>query len=87
MVLDFLRMIHSFIRCKNVSQTSDELNRDLEKALLWAWEWKMHFIADKTEEKPPHPHLYLHRRGKKSGGALFKVILGRLYLKRGVGLK
>ena len=50
-----------------MSQTSDELNRDLEKARLWAWQWKMQFNADKTEEvifstkrlKPPHPPLHL----------------------------
>ena len=52
---------------KNASQTSDELKRDLEKACLWAWQWKMQFNANKTEEvifstkrlKPPHPPLHL----------------------------
>ena len=44
-----------------------DLNRDLEKINLWAWEWKMQFNADKTEEvifsckrnKPIHPGLQL----------------------------
>ena len=52
---------------KNASQTSDKLNRDLENARLWAWQWKMQFNADKTEEvifstkrlKSPHPPLHL----------------------------
>ena len=26
-----------------------DLNRDLEKVNLWAWQWKMQFNADKTE--------------------------------------
>ena len=50
-----------------MSQISDKLNRDLEKARLWAWQWKMQFNADKTEEvifstkrlKLPHPPLHL----------------------------
>ena len=41
--------------------------RDLEKISLWAWQWKMEFNADKTEEvifsckrnKPIHPGLKL----------------------------
>ena len=44
-----------------------DLNRDLEKINLWAWQWKMQFNADKTEEvifsckrnKPIHPGLKL----------------------------
>ena len=27
-----------------------ELNEDLDTVKLWAWQWKMHFNADKTEE-------------------------------------
>ena len=29
---------------------AEELNRDLEKVRLWAWQWKMQFNTDKTEE-------------------------------------
>ena len=44
-----------------------DLNRDLEKFNLWAWQWKMQFNADKTEEvifsckrnNPIHPGLKL----------------------------
>ena len=44
-----------------------DLNRDLEKINLWAWQWKMQFNADKTEEvifsckrnKPIRPGLKL----------------------------
>ena len=44
-----------------------ELNEDLETVKLWAWQWKMHFNAEKTEEvifsckrfKPNHPPLLL----------------------------
>ena len=43
------------------------LNEDLETVKLWAWQWKMHFNAEKTEEvifsckrvKPSHPSLLL----------------------------
>ena len=43
------------------------LNSDLEKLRIWAWQWKMKFNADKTEEfvftckgsKPVHPTLKL----------------------------
>ena len=46
---------------------ADELNRDLEKVRLWAWQWKMQFNTDKTEEvifstklaKIAHPPLML----------------------------
>ena len=45
--------------------TARALNRDLEKINVWAWEWKMHFNANKTEEvifscqsqKPNNPNL------------------------------
>ena len=44
-----------------------QLNEDLETVELWAWQWKMHFNAEKTEEvvfsckrfKPNHPPLLL----------------------------
>ena len=29
---------------------AEELNRDLEKIRIWAWQWKMQFNAEKTEE-------------------------------------
>ena len=49
----------------NVNRTAAELNNDLERVRLWAWQWKMHFNAEKTEEiifstkmnKPNHPVL------------------------------
>ena len=48
-------------------KTAEDLNRDLETVRLWAWQWKMHFNAEKTEEvifsakktKPLHPPLTL----------------------------
>ena len=48
-------------------ETAEDLNRDLERVTLWAWQWKMQFNADKTEEvifstkrnKPYHPALML----------------------------
>ena len=47
--------------------TVQQLNRDLERVRLWAWQWKMEFNATKTEEvifsakriKPHHPNLFL----------------------------
>ena len=47
--------------------TAQQLNRDLERVRLWAWQWKMEFNATKTEEvifsakriKPHHPNLFL----------------------------
>ena len=35
---------------KNESETGLDLNGDLEKIRMWAWQWKMLFNADKTEE-------------------------------------
>ena len=35
---------------KNGITSADELNRDLERLRLWAWQWKMHFNSEKTEE-------------------------------------
>ena len=32
------------------THVAEELNRDLEKMRIWAWQWKMQFNADKTEE-------------------------------------
>ena len=48
-------------------RTANDLNRDLKKARLWAWEWKMKFNTDKTEEvifswkriRQQHPMLML----------------------------
>ena len=47
------------------SKTAEELDRDLERVRLWAWQWKMKFNTEKTEEvifsakrvKPFHPPL------------------------------
>ena len=47
--------------------TAQQLNWDLERVRLWAWQWKMEFNATKTEEvifsakriKPHHPNLFL----------------------------
>ena len=47
--------------------TAQQLNRDLERVRLWAWQWKMEFNATKTQEvifsakriKPHHPNLFL----------------------------
>ena len=48
-------------------RTANDLNRDLKKARLWAWQWKMKFNTDKTEEvifsskriRQQHPVLML----------------------------
>ena len=34
---------------KDERKTADEMNSDLERVRLWAWQWKMKFNADKTE--------------------------------------
>ena len=52
---------------ENENETALKLNSDLEKLRTWAWQWKMKFNADKTEEvlfsckrnKPAHPTLRL----------------------------
>ena len=52
---------------QNENETALALNNDLENLRLWAWQWKMKFNADKTEEvvfsckrnKPAHPSLKL----------------------------
>ena len=56
-----------FSTVTNEAATAEVLNRDLEKARLWAWQWKMQFNAEKTEEvifsakrlKPQHLLLKL----------------------------
>ena len=48
-------------------RSADEFNADLDRVRLWAWQWKMQFDANKTEEvvfsckkrKPFRPHLLL----------------------------
>ena len=52
---------------ENELSTGLDLNKDLEKVRMWAWQWKMQFNADKTEEvifswkksRPRHPVLKL----------------------------
>ena len=52
---------------KNELSTGLDLYKDLEKVKVWAWQWKMQFNADKTEEvifswkksSPRHPVLKL----------------------------
>ena len=52
---------------ENETVSAQNMNRDLEKISLRAWQWKMHFNADKTEElllsvkklRPVHPPLRL----------------------------
>ena len=63
-----LHILISFQFCisivNEVNRAAKELNRDVEKVSLWAWQWKMHFNVDKTEEivfscknlQPSHPH-------------------------------
>ena len=54
-----------FSRVDDPVRSALELNEDLETVKLWAWQWKMHFNAEKTEEvifsckrfKPNHPPL------------------------------
>ena len=56
-----------FFVVKDEGKTADEMNSDLERVRLWAWQWEMKFNADKTEEvifsskrlKPAHPPLFL----------------------------
>ena len=60
-----LQLLQNFTIDEN--KTAEDLNRDLESVRLWAWQWKMHFSSDKTEEvifstkrvKPWHPPLTL----------------------------
>ena len=35
---------------RDVNEAASDLSRDLVKISLWAWQWKMKFKADKTEE-------------------------------------
>ena len=35
---------------REVNKAALDLSRDLSKINLWAWQWKMKFNADKTEE-------------------------------------
>ena len=56
-----------FTVAENETVSAQNMNRDLEKISLWAWQWKMHFNADKTDEllfsvkklRPVHPPLRL----------------------------
>ena len=56
-----------FSRVDDPVRSALKLNEDLDTVKLWAWQWKMHFNADKTEEvifsckrlKPNHPPLLL----------------------------
>ena len=41
------------------NKTAEDLHRDLESVPLWAWQWKMHFNSDKTEEV-----IFLTKRSK-----------------------
>ena len=51
----------------DMNKSADVLNRDLEKVILWVWQWRMHFNENKTEEvivsckrlKPSYPPLFL----------------------------
>ena len=57
-------MIRPFFYSK---RSADELQRDLETVRLWAWQWRMHFNVNRTEEviffhkkpKLTHPPLHL----------------------------
>ena len=63
-----------FTVVENETVSAQNMNRDLEKISLWAWQWKMHFNADKTEELhfsikrlcPVHPSLRLRKEEIKS---------------------
>ena len=35
---------------ENETVSTLNMNRDLDKISPWAWQWKVHFNADKTEE-------------------------------------
>ena len=56
-----------FMMVRDVKKAALDLSRDLTKITLWAWQWKMKFNADKTEEvvfsckreKSIHPILKL----------------------------
>ena len=39
-----------FTLVDNEIVSAQQLNRDLGKVLLWSWQWKMQFNAEKTEE-------------------------------------
>ena len=54
-----------FSAVRDEATTVQQLNRDLERLRLWAWQWKMEFNASKTEEvvfsdkrkRSHHPNL------------------------------
>ena len=56
-----------FLIVGDETTTAQQLNRDLERVHLWAWQWKMESNAKKTEEviffikraKPHHHNLFL----------------------------
>ena len=39
-----------FTVVKDKDEATETLNQDLERVRLWAWQWKMQFNCDKTEE-------------------------------------
>ena len=39
-----------FTLVDNEIVSAQQLDRDLEKDLMWSWQWKMQFTAEKTEE-------------------------------------
>jgi len=40
--------IYSVVKDKD--EAAANLNQDLERVNLWAWQWKMQFNSDKTKE-------------------------------------
>ena len=39
-----------FLVVKDKDEATETLNQDLERVRFWAWQWKMQFNCDKTEE-------------------------------------
>ena len=52
-----LTSIFSVVKAKD--EATKSLNQDLERVRLWAWQWKMQFTCDKTEEVFFHQSLKL----------------------------
>ena len=67
LVLYYLLYTSLFSRVNDATQTAFKISEDLDKIEKWAWQWKMEFNADKSEEvifstklkQPFHPPIEL----------------------------
>ena len=65
-------MTHQFFVVNNIDKSANQMNMDLEKISLWAYQWKMSFnpeilkqdqevIFSKENVNVSHPFLYFNR--------------------------